>query len=203
MASPQPRTSYISPEEYLALERNAVQKSEYYAGEIFLMACATKLHNIIAANILGELYGQLKKKPCLVFPSDMRLKVSKTGLYTYPDAMVACEKVIFEGEKEDVLLNPVIIVEVLSESTEGYDRGKKFEHYRRIDSFLEYLLVAQDQHHVEHYVKQKNGAWLFSETRSLDETIKLPSIDCELALSEIYDKVDIQPEEDINDSAKK
>jgi Uma2 family endonuclease len=188
----QTKSSFISPEEYLALERKAEYKSEYFGGEIFAMAGGSKRHNAIAANIIGELRSQLKKRPCLVYPSDMRVKVSKTGLYTYPDVIVVCEEELFEDEEEDTVLNPVLIVEVLSDSTEAYDRGKKFEHYRQIDSLLEYLLVAQDHHRVEQFTKQKDGRWIFAEASSLEDTIKLASIGCELALEEIYDKIKLK-----------
>ncbi len=180
-----------TPEEYLALERQAQCKSEYYAGEIFAMAGASRWHNLIVANVVGELRAQLKGRPCTTYPSDMRVKVSATGLYTYPDVIVVCGEAEFEDNQQDTLLNPTLIVEVLSDSTEAYDRGGKFAHYRKLPSLMEYVLIAQTKPHIEHYVRQPDNRWLLSEADSLSDTVHLPSIDCRLALAEVYDKVDI------------
>ena len=180
-----------TPEEYLARERQAQYKSEYYAGDIFAMAGASRWHNLIVANVIGELRSQLKGRPCTTYPSDMRLKVSPTGLYTYPDVTVVCGAAQFEDTQQDTLLNPTLIVEVLSESTEAYDRGGKFAHYRKLASLLEYVLIAPTKPHVEHYVRQPDNRWLLAEADSLHDTLHLPSIDCHLALAEVYDKVDI------------
>ncbi len=178
-----------SPEEYLALERSAEYKSQYFAGEIFAMAGGSPRHNLISANVIRELGTQLKKRPCKVYPSDQRIKVATTKLYTYPDVVVVCGKEQYDDD--DNLINPTLIVEVLSESTEAHDRGKKFEQYRRISSLKEFLLIAQDRCQVEQYFKQENGIWgLLSETSELQSAIKLPSLDCELAVAEIYDKVE-------------
>lgn len=182
---------YVMPQEYLTIERQAKYKSEYSDGQIFAMSGASKQHNLIVANVLGELHAQLKKRPCTVYPSDMRLKVSPTGLYTYPDVSVVCGEAEFDDDHQDTLLNPTLIVEVLSKSTEAYDRGEKFEQYRKLASLAEYILIAQDKYHVEHYVRQANHQWLLSEANRLQETIQLPSIGCELALVDIYAKVKI------------
>jgi Uma2 family endonuclease len=184
----------LSPEEYLTIERAAEYKSEYFAGEIFAMAGGSPSHNLIASNVIRELGTQLKRRPCKVYSSDQRVKVAATGLYTYPDVMVVCGKEQFDDEIKDTLLNPTLLVEVLSESTEAYNRGKKFEHYRRIPSFREYLLIAQDRCRVEQYVKQDDGRWLFSEVSDRQSVIKLPSLNCELAVAEIYDKVEFESE---------
>jgi Uma2 family endonuclease len=180
-----------TPEEYLARERLAEYKSEYYAGDIFAMAGASRWHNLIVANVIGELRSQLKGRLCTTYPSDLRVKVSPTGLYTYPDVTVVCGEPQFEDTQQDTLLNPTLIVEVLSESTEAYDRGGKFAHYRKLASMLEYVLIAQTKPHVEHYVRQPDNRWLLAEADSMHDTIHLPSIDCHLALAEVYDKVDI------------
>lgn len=180
-----------TPEEYLALERAAQCKSEYYAGDIFAMAGASRWHNLIVTNVLRELSLQLKGQPCTTYPSDMRVKVSPTGLYTYPDVTVVCGEAQFEDNQQDTLLNPTLIVEVLSDSTEAYDRGGKFAHYRKLASLMEYVLIAQTKPHIEHYVRQPDNRWLLSEADSLSDTVHLPSIDCRLALAEVYDKVDI------------
>lgn len=182
---------HYTPEEYLALERQASCKSEYYAGEIFALAGASRWHNLIVVNVIGELSSQLKGRPATAYPSTMRLKVNSTGLYTYPDVTVVCGKPQFEDAQQDTLLNPTLIVEVLSESTEAYDRGGKFAHYRKLDSLIEYVLIAQTKPHIEHYVRQSDNRWLLEEADNLSATLHLPSIDCRLSLSEVYDKVDI------------
>jgi len=179
------------PEEYLALERQAQCKSEYYAGEVFAMAGASRWHNLIVTNVLREISLQLKGRPCTTYPSDMRVKISPTGLYTYPDVTVVCGAAQFEDTQQDTLLNPTLIVEVLSESTEAYDRGGKFAHYRKLASLLEYVLIAQTKPHIEHYIRQPDNRWLLEEAESLHGTIHLPAIDCHLPLAEVYDKVDI------------
>jgi Uma2 family endonuclease len=184
----------LSPEEYLAIERNAEYKSEYFAGEMFAMAGASEAHILIVTNVVIELGNQLKSRPCRIYSNDMRVKVSQTGLYTYPDVVVVCGKTMFDDDYKDILLNPTLIVEVLSESTEGYDRGRKFEHYRHIESFSEYLLIAQDQYRVEQFVKQNSHQWLFSEATELEESITLTSINCKLVLKDIYDKVEFERE---------
>ena len=180
-----------TPEEYLALERQAQCKSEYYAGDICAMAGASRWHNLIVTNVLREISLQLKGRPCTTYPSDMRVKISPTGLYTYPDVTVVCGAAQFEDTQQDTLLNPTLIVEVLSESTEAYDRGGKFAHYRKLTSLMEYVLIAQTKPHVEHYVRQPDNRWLLAEADSLHQTLHLPSIDCHLVLAEVYDKVDI------------
>jgi Uma2 family endonuclease len=185
---------HYTPEEYLALERQAQCKSEYYAGEIFAMAGASRWHNLIVTNVLRELSTQLKGRPCTTYPSDMRVKVNPTGLYSYPDVTVVCGEAQFEDNQQDTLLNPTLIVEVLSESTEAYDRGGKFAHYRKLASLMEYVLIAQTKPHIEHYVRQPDNRWLLAEADSLHDSIHLPSIDCHLALAEVYDKVDIVTE---------
>jgi Uma2 family endonuclease len=188
--SSQARERY-TPEEYLALERQAQCKSEYYAGEIFAMVGASRWHNLIVANVIGELRSQLKGRPCTTYPSDMRVKVSPTGLYTYPDVTVVCGEALFEDNQQDTLLNPTLIVEVLSASTEAYDRGGKFAHYRKLPSLMEYVLITQTKPHIEHYLCQQDNRWLLSEVDSVQDTLHLPAIDCYLALAEVYDKVDI------------
>jgi len=182
---------YLTPEEYLANERVAEYKSEYFAGEVFALAGASERHNIVALNIASELRSQLKGRPCRSYMSDMRVSVAQDDLYTYPDVVVVCGQPIFHDNSRDVLVNPTVVIEVLSESTEAYDRGGKFEHYRRIESLREYVLVAQDRHRVEHYLRLDDGHWLFSEIAGLEGTLALSSIECELPMTEIYHKVDL------------
>ncbi len=188
--STQPKTRY-TPEEYLALERASAYKSEYYDGEIFAMGGASPQHVLIVTNIVGELRVQLKKRPCKVYSTDLRLKISATGAYAYPDVIVVCGEPQFSDKQKDTLINPNVIVEVLSDSTQGYDRGGKFEQYRTLESFKEYLLISQDKPHVEHFVRQADNRWLLRETNKMEDSIELSSIDCTLPLVEIYDKVDL------------
>lgn len=190
MAVAQPKT-LIALAEYLARERLSETKHEYFAGEIFAMAGASRAHNLITANVIAALHAQLKHRPCTTYPSDMRLKVEATGLYTYPDVSVVCGEAMFDDEQQDTLLNPTLIVEVLSKSTENYDRGEKFRQYRRLTSLQEYLLVAQDTYHIEHYVRQPDNQWLLSETNEVEDAIHLPSITCSLELADVYAKVGI------------
>ena len=189
--STQPRTA-LTPEEYLELERKAEYKSEYYHGEMFAMAGASREHNVLAMNLSATLHAQLRRRPCEVYPSDMRVRVGATGLYTYPDVSVVCEQPQLADEHADILLNPTFLAEVLSPSTEGYDRGRKFEHYRTIESLAEYLLVAQDRIHVDLYTRQQDGRWVLSEASRLEDTLELPSIGCQLALADLYEKVDLE-----------
>jgi Uma2 family endonuclease len=184
---------YISPAEYLRLERQSEYKSEYVNGEIFAMTGASRKHNLVSGNIFGELRQQLKGRPCEAFMVDMRVKVTATGLYTYPDVVVVCGEPKFEDKYVDTLLNPTVLVEVLSQSTERYDRIAKSSYYRTLDSLTEHLLVAQDEVRLEQYVKQENGTWLLFEYTSLEVVVELPSISCALDLSDVYDKVSLEP----------
>jgi Uma2 family endonuclease len=181
---------YLSPEDYLALERSAEFKSEYFDGEIFAMTGASESHNLIVINTIRELSIQLKKRPCKVYANDMRVRVSPTGLITYPDVMVVCGQAQFDDSHLDTLLNPTLIVEVLSDSTEAYDRGRKFEHYRKLESLAEYVLITQHRPHVEFYRRQPDQRWVLAESDGLDSSLPLDAIDCELVLAEIYDKVE-------------
>lgn len=183
--------SFVSPEEYVRLERQAEYKSEYLNGEMFAMSGASREHNLIAGNIVGELNQQLRGKPYEVYPSDMRVKVTATGLYTYPDVIVVCGEPKFEDDYVDTLLNPTLLVEVLSPSTERSDRIAKTSYYRTLDSLTEHLLVAQDEVRVEQYVKQAKGEWLLFEYTSLDGSVELQSISCKLDIRDVYDKVSL------------
>jgi len=184
-------TERFTTDEYLAMERAAQYKSEYIDGEIVAMVGASEPHNLIVTNLVGELSVQLRGRLCRVYASDMRVDVRESGLCAYPDVVALCGEPILADDEQDNLRNPGVIIEVLSKSTEAYDRGKKFMKYRRIESLLEYLFIAQDKSHVEHYVRQVNGGWLLSESTTLGDEIYLSSIDCHLKLSVIYDKVAI------------
>lgn len=176
----------VSPAQYLELERKAEFKSEYVDGTIVPMPGATEEHNLIEVNIVGELHYQLKGRDCKVYSGNMKVRVPAS--YRYLDATVVCGKPIFEDVEKDVLLNPIVIFEVLSKSTENYDRTDKFAEYRHRDSLQVYVLISQLMPLVEIYRRQGND-WIFSEMNGLDKTLMLESIGCELKLSEVYDKV--------------
>ncbi len=181
---------------YLAMERAAAHKSEYRNGHIVARSGASRAHNLIALNIGRELSTQLLDSPRETYANDMRVKVSPTGLYTYPDVVVACPPIHFEDAEVDTLLNPVVIVEVLSPSTELYDRSAKFAHYRRLDSLKEYVLVSQDRIMVERYTLQ-GGTWALTDYDMLDDVVPIDAIDCTVTMRRIYSKVEfpaIDPE---------
>ena len=180
---PQP---YLSPQQYLAYERMAEFKSQYFQGEMFAMAGASREHNLIVANIVRELGNSLKHRPCEVYPSDMRVKVTTSGLYTYPDATVVCSEAKFEDDQFDTLINPTVLFEVLSDSTESFDRGGKFRLYREIDSLKEYVMVSQDRASVECYLRQSDDRWLLKETQSLEESVTIESLEVTVPLAELY-----------------
>jgi Uma2 family endonuclease len=185
---------FISEEEYLVFERASTTKHEYFQGRIYAMTGAKAAHNLIAGNILAALHRQLRQKPCQVYPSDMRVKVQQTGLNTYPDVVVVCGQPQFTDTVTDTLLNPIVIIEILSPSTERYDRGMKFQHYRTIDTLQEYILVAQDHVHLECFSRQEGGLWMFQEAVSKEDVLSIQSINCELLLEDVYEKVSIEQE---------
>ena len=188
-------TTFLTPAEYLELERRAEYKSEYFQGEMFAMAGASPRHGLIALNLGGELRQQLKQRPCRVYSSDVRLRVTPTGLYTYPDVMVVCGEPQFADDQKETVLNPAVIIEVLSPSTRDYDRGQKFQHYRTLPSLIEYLTVAQDAPHIEHYTRQPDNRWLLAEFGDQGQSVQLTSIHCVLPLAEIYHKIEWPAEE--------
>lgn len=171
-------------------------KHEYYRGRIYAMTGAKEPHNLIASNIIASFHRQLRRKPCRVYPSDMRIKVIRTGLNTYPDVTIVCGPPQFTDAVHDTLINPTVIIEILSASTERYDRGLKFENYRTIDSLHDYVLIAQDHYHIEHYVRQANDQWLLTEAAELDEVIDFQSIECSLSLEDVYEKVVLERDDE-------
>ena len=187
----QPKT-YLTPEEYLAMERQNEYRSEYIDGEVFAMTGASRRHNLITFNIAGALSPQLRGRPCEAYTSEMRVRIPKRG-YMYPDVVIVCGEPLLEDGYFDTLLNPTVLIEVLSKSTEHYDRGKKFYLYRTIESPAEYVLIAQDAYKVEHYTKEPDGPWMLSEHRSPEGVVELASIQCTLSLREVYDKVSLPP----------
>jgi Uma2 family endonuclease len=177
---------YLSTEEYLALERQAEYKSEYVDGVMYAMEGGSERHNLITANLIISIGVQLRERPCRVYPSDLKVRVPNSKRFFYPDVSVVCGETKFADDERDVILNPVLIAEVLSESTAAYDRGKKFLSYQQIDSLQEYLLVSQDEILIEHYVRQETDAWIYTKAIGLEERITLPSIECDVALRDIY-----------------
>lgn len=179
----------ITPEQYLAIERTTTAKSKYLNGEVFSMGGASFAHVQIVTNLVGELRSRLKGRPCRVLPTDLRLQITPTGLYTYPDVVVACEPFAFADEHRDTLTNPVVIIEVLSDSIQDYDRDGKFTHYRSLDSLREYLLIDQARVHAEHFVRQHDRRWLLAETNDPAAVLTLESIGVELPLADVYEGV--------------
>jgi Uma2 family endonuclease len=179
-----------TPEEYLALERTAKFKSEYKNGFITAMAGTSPEHNTIALNFASEIRAQFRGKRCRVYISDVRLRVSPAGLYTYPDVMAVCGEAQFEDDALDTLLNPTMLAEVLSPSTEAYDRGEKFDDYSTLPSLREYVLVAQDKVLVERFTR-RGEEWVRTEFRNLDEMLVLESIGCTIPLREIYAGIEL------------
>lgn len=176
----------LSPEEYLARERRADFRSEFYRGEMFAMAGARWEHTLVKDNLAREAGNRLKGGPCQVVTSDLRVKVNATGLYTYPDLVVVCDEPQFDDQVRDTLLNPRVIVEVLSDSTEKYDRGTKFAHYRQLPSVQEYVLIAQDRPLVERYVRQADDTWLLTVFSDLTGSFDFGSTAAPIPLAEIY-----------------
>lgn len=185
----------LTSQEYLAIERRAEFKSEFYNGEMFAMAGASRVHTRIKDNFGRKLADRLEDQNCEVLTSDQRVRVNKTGLYVYPDIVVTCAKPQFEDKVLDTLLNPQVIVEVLSDSTASYDRGTKFNHYRQIESLKEYILVAQDRPVIERFVRASTGdQWTRTEFSGIDQVVSLGSLDVRVPLSEIYRGIEFSEE---------
>lgn len=180
-------------ESYLAFDRASDEKHEFIDGNVCAMTGASENHNLINVNITIALGIQFRGRPCKLYANDMRVRLPSHN-YVYPDIAVVCGEAQLEDEHLDTLLNPTVIIEVLSPSTESYDRGKKFEHYRALESLQEYLLVSQEQAHIERYIRQEDG-WLLTEAKGMEASIELSSIGCALTLADVYDKVtfDTQP----------
>lgn len=180
----------LTPQEYLARERAAEFKSEYYDGRVYAMAGASREHNLIGGNIARALGNQLEDRSREAYSLDMRVRVSPAGLYTYPDLAVVCGTPRFEDDRRDTLLNPTVVVEILSPSTEAYDRGEKFANYRRLESLREYVLVSQNRICVERFTR-RGDEWFFTEWNQPNETLMLDSVGCALSLSAVYARVEV------------
>ena len=189
--STQPKVRF-TPEEYLELERKAETKSEYLDGEMFAMPGVSLQHSRIVVNLAMGLGTQFLDRPFEVLGPELRVKVSPTGLYTYPDVFIVGLEPELEDEHHDTVLNPLVIFEVLSDSTESYDRGKKFAHYRALDTLKEYFLVSQKEYRVERFARQEDGNWLYSEVTDSEGSIEITSVVCRVPLSCIYRNVDFK-----------
>jgi len=191
-ASPQLATK-ITPQEYLVFERQATEKHEFVDGIIYAMSGASKEHNFISSNITGELYLAFKKRPCVVCANDMRVKVNESD-YVYPDVVAVCGDAQFEDNTFDTLSNPTVIIEILSDSTERYDKGRKAELYRALPTMQDYVLISQTHCYIEHYHRQTATQWLFTIISQMDEKLTLPSVNVTIAVQDIYDKVSFKLE---------
>lgn len=183
----------LTESEYLSLERKAEVRHEFFDGEMFAMAGGSPAHSLIATNVAGELRAQLKGRPCRPYNSDLRHKVELTGLITYPDVSVICGELEYARGTDDTVINPTLLIEVLSETTEAYDRGRKFLNYQRIPSLREYLLVSQHEPRIEQFVRGEGGQWTWRVTEGMESATELPSLGISLPLSEVFDGVEFLP----------
>ena len=180
--------------EYLAIEKKAEFKSEFFDGEMFPvhrdgplgMAGASRAHNTVTANLLGELHARLKRGPCRAFVNDQRVLIDRTGLYCYPDVLIVCGGVESTEDDEDTITNPRVVIEVLSPTTERYDRGAKFRHYQQVPSLVEYVLVSQDEAVVERFVRQADGSWALVSFVGLEAELALTAVPVRVPLADIY-----------------
>jgi len=185
-----------TPEEYLVLEEAAEYKSEYYQGEIFAMSGGSVNHNRIVGNLHAGLLPKLSGSPCEAFMSDIRVWAEAKGVFTYPDIIIVCGDLQFYETRNDTITNPLIIFEVLSKSTENYDRGKKFEIYRAIPALREYILIDQYKIHIEQFAIGNEGKWVLTEYSDEDDVFQLFNADFQTPLKEIYKRVDFNLSED-------
>ena len=187
---PTPPKAYLTPEEYLEIERKAEFKSEYLSARTCAVGGAGRAHSLVIANLAREVGNQIRSSPGEAYPAHMRVLIPSNGMYIYPDFVVVCGKPEFLDEREDILLNPMLIVEVLSPSTEAYDRGDKFELYRSVKSLREYVLIASGQVLVERFARRSENQWLLGSADKLEAAIKLESADLELRLADLYEKIE-------------
>lgn len=187
-----PATKFISVAEYLQIEETAVEKSGYYKGEVFGMSGGSVNHNRVVRNALTAIDNFLKGQSCEVFPSDMRVHIEANSLFTYPDLSIICGDIAYLEDRKDTVLNPSVIIEVLSPSTAGYDQGDKFKLYRDISSLKEYILIASTEQMVQRYLKQAPHHWAFSDVRDLDGLFQVETIGFSCLLKELYRNVDLQ-----------
>ncbi len=179
----------LTVEEYLAFERASESKHEYYDGDVFAMTSGTPAHSLIASNFIREAGNVLKGRPCVVYTSDLRVKVNPSGLYTYPDVTIVCREQLFDDELRDTLVNPSVIVEVLSKSTASYDRGPKSKHFRKVESLQALIFIEQESPAVEVYRRQSDGNWILSDATELTDSTAIEPIGILIPLAEIYRNV--------------
>jgi len=189
---------YVCVEEYFAREETAEHRSEYFCGDVFAMAGGTPNHNRITVNLASLLRSRFRGGTCEVFASDLRVQVKKDFHYTYPDVVVVCGELKFLEGRSDTVVNPVVIIEVLSESTKDYDRGTKFTAYRSIETLTDYVLVDQDTVHIEYFSKESDGTWRLRELFSAEDLLEIKSIQATIPAKEVYERVALTP----RDSAK-
>lgn len=194
MVAAQQQPHFYTPEEYLMLERSAGYRSEYLNGVIYAMAGSSPEHSAITANVTIALGSQLRGGRCRVFSSDLKVATGAAGLFAYPDLSIVCGESRFHDEQRDVLINPTVLVEVLSPSAEAYDRGRKFSQYQRIASLTDYILIAQEEPHIDHYTRREDGQpqggqWLLTSAEGLDASLVIAALNCTLRLAEVYDQV--------------
>ena len=189
-ALPEPYLTGLTEEEYLAIEREATYRSEYIDGDMYAMAGASEVHATIISNVVAGLHAQFKGRLCRVYGTDMRVRVADSGLYTYPDVLALCGGPRLLDDRGDTLLNPQLIVEVLSPGTAFYDRTEKFRRYRQISSFTDYVLIWQHKLRVEHWQPApEGGEWSGKDYFLPEEILRFPGLDAALSLADIYDKV--------------
>lgn len=187
----QPTNATLTPDEYLAVERESEFRSEYVDGVVYEMTGASLSHIRIVTNLTRELSQQLLGRTCEALSNEMKVRMTDSRKFFYPDVTVLCGEPQFHDERADIILNPTLIIEVLSPSTEAFDRGLKFQSYQRIESLREYVLVAQDKYVVEQYVRQDDGKWTYSATIGRESSLMLPSVECTLNLGAVYDRVNL------------
>lgn len=185
----QPAVKHVTESEYLAFERESQERHEFYRGEIFLMSGASFKHNVIEDNLRVLIGTFLRGKKCRSFGSNLRIHIPKNTLYTYPDILIVCDKPVFVDNEFDTLLNPSVIIEILSPSTGNYDRGAKFDLYREIETLKEYILVDSTNTHCIHYVKNADATWTLSEAKNLSDTFEITTIGLQLQMSDVYDGI--------------
>ncbi len=184
-----PQQEKWTESQYLVFERESDLKHEFMDGEVYVMSGASRPHNVIVGNIIAAIHPQLRRQPCEVYPSDMKVRSPVTGSYFYPDITVACDSIEVDPTDGDILLNPIVVIEVLSSSTEGYDRGKKFLRYRELESLQEYVLISQDAPHIECFRREADGGWHFQDAMDDETEVDLISIDCTLRLADVYERI--------------
>lgn len=188
-----PKPKKLTVDEYLAIEEAAEFKSEFYDGEMFLMAGASREHNVVFRNLFGQLFKRLEGGPCELFAADQRVKIDRTGLWCYPDLLIVCGPLGYAAENRNTITNPKVVIEVLSDSTERYDRTTKFRHYKQLPSLQEYVLVAQDEPLAERFVRSPDGGWSQEDFVGLDAALVLATVPASVPLADVYRGVEFPP----------